>query len=220
MCCAIINYRLSPLKVDVGSEEHLKHPGHTEDCAYALAYLYSHASSFSYDSDNVIVVGHSAGGFMSALLQFDDHFRHIWHQPNGALHIRRFIGLQGIYDLPSILSDFGDDYLTYMVAPAFGWSSKVHNDMSPKNVVQSLSTSSDASEKTETPWTLIWSDKDTMVNKRQSEEFEQALLQSGVAVTHLILSPEDSESGSHHGITFKAGFSRHILPIIVAAVQQ
>jgi dienelactone hydrolase len=216
--CAIINYRLSPLEVPEGSEEHFKHPGHTEDCASALAYLYSHASEFYYDTNNVVIVGHSAGGFMAALLQFEDHFRNIWCIGGHGIGIRRIIGLQGIYDLPSILDDFGESYLKYMIAPAFGWQSKIHKEVSPKHIV--LNMQGDIENKVKVPWTLIWSNKDTMVNKKQSKEFEEALKKRKIDVRHLVLEVEDSqaESASHHGIT-QSGFSTFVLPIVLEAFQ-
>jgi hypothetical protein len=220
LCCAIINYRLSPLEVPEGSEEHFKHPGHTEDCAYALSFLYSHASFYSYDINNVIIIGHSAGGFMSALLQFEDHFRHIWLQNENCLKVKRFIGLQGIYDLPTIMADFGEDYLKYMIAPAFGWDATFHKNTSPSKVVSDLSESADYSSKVSIPWTLIWSNKDTMVNQRQSEDFEAALKKNKIETTHLILQPDNPNEGSHHGITTKDGFTRFVLPIIMEILQQ
>lgn len=211
LCCAIINYRLSPLIVPEGSEEHFKHPNHTEDCAAALSYLFAHAAEHCYDHNNVVIIGHSAGGFMAGLLQFDDQFRTLW-QPG--LKIRRFLGLQGIYDLPSILADFGDPYLKYMIAPAFGHQPQVHKEASPTFVLSSLSNSPSLPAEKCTPWTLIWSSKDELVNRRQSDEFEAALTKHGIAVKHLVLQTEN-DIGSHHGVTFTEGFIRYVLPIVL-----
>ena len=218
MSCAIINYRLSPLTVPEDSEDHFKHPGHVEDCAHALAYLYANASAHNYDSSNVIILGHSAGGFMAAHLQFESRIRQIWKPEGKGLAVRHYVGLQGIYDLSTILKDFGKDYLTYMVAPGFGWKSETHEKVSPTKMLLDLNSDDLVDSDYMTPWTLIWSDKDTMVNMRQSEDFERALGSVGVQVNHKILSPADAEAGSHHGVTQKVGFEKYILPILLDLV--
>lgn len=213
LCCAIINYRLSPLTVPEDSEDHFKHPGHVQDCAAALSYLYSNSTAYSYDVHNVIIIGHSAGAFMAAELQFDEKLRSLWSRTDFGLRVRHYVGLQGIYDLCSILSDFGKDYLTYMIAPAFGWSSEKHKEVSPTTRVKQLSQNTNAAQSVDyAPWTLIWSDQDTMVNRRQSEEFEAVLLSAGVPVSHIVLLTNDAEGGSHHGVTTSNGFSQYILP--------
>ena len=156
---------------------------------------------------------------MAALLQFEDQYRQIWI-PNGkGLNLRHIIGLQGIYDLPSILSDYGKDYLTYMIAPAFGWDANAHKNASPTKIVAELSGSTGLDAKVAVPWTLIWSNKDTMVNLRQSVEFEVSLKNINVQTSHLVLELESSESGSHHGVTQKEGFESHILPILLSIVK-
>jgi acetyl esterase/lipase len=220
ICCAILNYRLSPLEVPEGSEDHFKHPKHTEDCAMAFLYLYEHAYSYHYDTSRVIVVGHSAGGFMAALLQFEGHFRDIWIRGGKGLKICHWVGLQGIYDLPSILSDFGTDYLRYMIAPAFGWDTNAHKTASPKQILASRFQSAPLDTPPSPPWTLIWSNRDTMVNLRQSEEFEKELQKLKIKTSHLILEPESDMEGSHHGVTQIQGFSRYIMPIISDIVSQ
>lgn len=220
MSCAIINYRLSPLTVPEGSEDHFKHPGHVEDCASAFLHLYENASKYNYDTSKVIVIGHSAGATMSAQLQFEPRLQDIWRPAGKGLGVRHYIGLQGIYDLSSILKDFGKDYLTYMVAPGFGWNSETHAKASPTSIVLGISAGHTEKPKELIPWTLIWSSHDTMVNKRQSEEFEQALKAVEVPVDHLVLSPEDAEAGSHHGVTTDLGFKICVLPTLLRIVSE
>lgn len=152
---------------------------------------------------------------MAAQMQFEERIHELWRPAGKGLRVRHYIGLQGIYDLPSILKDFGSDYLTYMIAPAFGWDAESHEKVSPTKTVLDISKGHLPAPKQSIPWTLIWSDKDTMVNKRQSEEFEAALKAVEIPVTHEVLSPDDKEAGSHHGVTTKAGFSKYVLPILL-----
>lgn len=152
---------------------------------------------------------------MAAQMQFEARINELWRTAGKGLRVRHYIGLQGIYDLTSILKDFGNDYLTYMIAPAFGWSAESHEKASPTKTVLDISNGQLPTPEQAIPWTLVWSDKDTMVNKRQSEEFEAALKAVKVPVTHDVLSPDDAEAGSHHGVTTKAGFSRYVLPILL-----
>ena len=56
------NYRLSPK---------VQHPAHTEDCAAALAWAFSHAAELGGDKSRIFLSGHSAGAHLAALLGTD-----------------------------------------------------------------------------------------------------------------------------------------------------
>lgn len=53
------NYRLSP---------EVMHPSHIEDCASALAWVFTHVTDIGGDSRRIFLSGHSAGAHLAALL--------------------------------------------------------------------------------------------------------------------------------------------------------
>lgn len=57
-----INYRLSPA---------VTHPGHVEDVAAALAYVHREATQWGGDPGRMVVMGHSAGAHLAALVATD-----------------------------------------------------------------------------------------------------------------------------------------------------
>lgn len=60
-----INYRLSPK---------VKHPVHVQDCARALAYLHDHIAEHGGNPEQMLVMGHSAGAHLAALVSIDDQY--------------------------------------------------------------------------------------------------------------------------------------------------
>jgi len=58
-----INYRLSP---------RVKHPEHARDAAAAIAYIHEHATEFGGDPDNIVIMGHSAGAHIAAIVACDE----------------------------------------------------------------------------------------------------------------------------------------------------
>jgi len=58
-----INYRLSP---------RVKHPEHSRDAAAAIAYVRDHAEEFGGDPDNIVIMGHSAGAHIAAIVASDE----------------------------------------------------------------------------------------------------------------------------------------------------
>lgn len=60
-----VNYRLSPK---------VKYPAYLEDGAAAIAWCHAHAAALRVDPARLFVGGHSAGGYLTALLALDDHY--------------------------------------------------------------------------------------------------------------------------------------------------
>lgn len=67
---AAVGYRLSPK---------VKHPGYLEDAAAATAWVLSNIAQYGGDSNKVFVSGHSAGGYLSAMVGMDAR----WLSPHG-----------------------------------------------------------------------------------------------------------------------------------------
>lgn len=57
-----VNYRLLP-KVDIDTC--------LDDCAQALAWVYKHIGEYGGDRSKIVVAGHSAGGYITAMLGLD-----------------------------------------------------------------------------------------------------------------------------------------------------
>ena len=62
---ASANYRLFP---------RAKYPMYIEDAAAALAWLHQHISDYGGDPDQLFISGHSAGGYLAAMVSLDDQY--------------------------------------------------------------------------------------------------------------------------------------------------
>jgi acetyl esterase/lipase len=61
----LINYRLSPT---------VSHPAHVQDAALAVAWVKQHIAEYGGDPNKIILTGHSAGGYLIALLLLDPQY--------------------------------------------------------------------------------------------------------------------------------------------------
>lgn len=62
---ASVNYRLSPL---------VAYPAYIEDAAASVAWVLEHIAEYRGDAGNVFVSGHSAGGYLAALVGLDARY--------------------------------------------------------------------------------------------------------------------------------------------------
>ena len=137
-CVAVIDYRLAPAT---------RHPGPVEDLEAARAKL-SAATEPLCDTKRVILMGHSAGAHAIA------YWATLHRTP-----VRGFIGLEGIYDLPSLAKRF-PDYVEWFLTKAFG-SADAWTKASPtlRPVINSA------------PWLLVHSPADELVDPAQTDHF-------------------------------------------------
>ena len=61
----IVNYRLSPS---------VSHPAHIQDAAASFAWVKQHIAEYGGDPNQIFIVGHSAGGYLAALLATDERY--------------------------------------------------------------------------------------------------------------------------------------------------
>lgn len=61
----VVNYRLSPA---------VSHPAHVQDAAASLAWVKRHISEYGGNSDQVFIIGYSAGAYLAALLSTDPRY--------------------------------------------------------------------------------------------------------------------------------------------------
>lgn len=60
-----VNYRLSPK---------VKSPAYIDDAAAAVAWVFKNISKYGGDPKKIIVSGHSAGGYLTAMIGLDKHY--------------------------------------------------------------------------------------------------------------------------------------------------
>jgi acetyl esterase/lipase len=80
------NYRLSP---------GVKHPEHINDLARAFAWTRNHIAEHGGRTDEIFLMGHSAGGHLVALLATDE--KYLKDQGCRSADIKGVIGLSGVY---------------------------------------------------------------------------------------------------------------------------
>lgn len=76
---ATVNYRLHP---------RASHPAYLQDAAAAVAWVFQHIETFGGDPEKIFVAGHSAGGYLSAMISMDPR----WLAPHG-IPIQRIAGV-------------------------------------------------------------------------------------------------------------------------------
>lgn len=65
ICIVSVNYRLSP---------QAQHPAYIEDAAAAVAWVVNHIADYGGDPDQIYVGGHSAGGYLTAMIGLDKKY--------------------------------------------------------------------------------------------------------------------------------------------------
>lgn len=65
IACAAVNYRLSPKAT---------YPAYVEDAAAAFAWVRAHIAEHGGDAEKVFVGGHSAGGYLTAMIGMDPRY--------------------------------------------------------------------------------------------------------------------------------------------------
>ncbi|KAK0552567.1 Glucan 1,3-beta-glucosidase 3 [Tilletia horrida] len=121
---ASINYRRSPLPDDIaqGKVEPSFHPNHVHDVHAALRYLLidrpatwkTNDKEPEYDTNNVILTGHSCGAWLVAAVMLDPGPQngssipaHAPLQPSTLRqHIHTYVLLDGIFDIDSLLDEY------------------------------------------------------------------------------------------------------------------
>ncbi len=113
------NYRLSP---DV------THPAHIRDVAAAVRWVYDHAAEFGGSPQKIVVMGHSAGCHLVALLALDPRYlADVKLRPSDLRGVVAWSG--GAYDLVAKVKA-GGSYAPY-IRQAFGDSEAAWRDASP-----------------------------------------------------------------------------------------
>lgn len=157
---ATINYRLVPTAT-------VEQQG--ADVAAAIAYLLKNAEKFGIDRSRVVLMGHSAGAHLSALVGSDPQF--LRSVGLGLNHLSGVIPIDGAaYDVPAQMSE-GAKIMNQTYVQAFGTDPARQKALSPYWHAQSPNA----------PAFLILH-VDRADGKRQSEALADALRKSGTDV--------------------------------------
>lgn len=65
-----VNYRLSP---------RAQNPAYTEDAAEAVAWVFEHIAEYGGDAEKIYIAGHSAGGYLTLMLNLDKSYLGKWN---------------------------------------------------------------------------------------------------------------------------------------------
>jgi acetyl esterase/lipase len=142
----------------------------TGDVAGAIHWVHDHAAEYGGDTDSIIVMGHSAGAHLAALVCTDD--RYLQAEGLTLSIVKGCVPVDvSVYDIPKRLQESGT------VAPAtfreaFGDQEKTYRDLSPVTHV--------AQDKHIPPF-LILHVADRPETKRQSHWFADRLQAAGIA---------------------------------------
>jgi acetyl esterase/lipase len=151
----IPDYRLYP---------EVRFPAFVDDSAQAVAWIYQHAHELGADPSRIVLMGHSAGAHMAALLALDSTYLNRAGVPGSS--IAGLVGLSG----PYALDPNTDTLRTIFSSPC------TPDDWQPVHFASSAAP----------PTLLLHGLKDDVVYPMHTEKLRDALLSRGVDVeTHL-----------------------------------
>jgi acetyl esterase/lipase len=123
---ATINYRLTDTTaVPVGPQ----YPVHNQDSADAVAWLVEHAAEFGIDPTRIAVLGHSAGGGITAAISTDEGFLSRNGLPLTTIRCAASMDGEG-YDVVAGAT-FPDEFVSGSYQAAFGTDPAVWVEASP-----------------------------------------------------------------------------------------
>jgi acetyl esterase/lipase len=167
-----------------------KYPAAVEDAFCALAWMHTHAFEYNLDPDRFVVLGHSSGGTLAAMLGVVDNPEFFLegcpHQIPDNDWIKGVITFTGIFDYPFAAAE--SDALTSYINAYLGADQiadpDIWNEASPIAYVDG----------TEPPFLVIHGEADQNIDPRQSMEFVKALDVAGVR-TQLLIIPDLDHPG-------------------------
>ena len=123
---ASINYRLTDPSLTPPSPQY---PVHDEDAAAAVAWLITHSNGLGVDSARVAVLGHSAGGGITAAITTDERYLGAHGVPLSAISCAGSMDGEG-YDVTAGATTAPDVWRP-VYTDAFGTDATVWSDVSP-----------------------------------------------------------------------------------------
>jgi len=160
-----------------------KYPVHLEDAFCALAWIHSSAKTYDFDTENIIVMGHSAGGTLAALLGVIDNpspfLEDCPHTLPDNDWIQGVIPFTGIFDYQTVIGE-SPSLDSYAIGLLGGTSQELPQIWREASAVSSVDGS-------DPPFLLIHGQDDQNIPASQSREFAAILEAAGVEVELLII---------------------------------
>jgi hypothetical protein len=110
---------------------------------------------------------------MAALIALDPFFFDSC-PPSSPFTIRGVIGLEGIYDIPLMISDF-PNYLEWVVTPAFRNDKQHFVDVSPTHLLVNKPPSASQIDQIFPKWLVVHAEADELLKSNQSTGFAENL---------------------------------------------
>ncbi len=146
------------------------HPAHAEDAAAAWAWVVRNISKYGGDPERVFLSGHSAGGYLAALLSVDPSYL--------GRHGLKLSSIRGTIPVSAFL--YVEETARDRPKTVWGQDPKVWLQASVSPYLSSG----------KPPMLLIFADGDADWRKEQNRRFRQALMDSGNAPAGLIEVPD------------------------------
>lgn len=170
---ALASYRLSPA---------VKHPEHIRDVARAFAWVHGNIAKHGGDPERLYVMGHSAGGHLSALLALDPTYLDDLKVPRTA--IKGAIPMSGVYFVPALPADTKG--FLRILPDAFGSDPDACRDASPTAHVKTAAC----------PFLVLTETDDNLRVRPSMELFRAAVAKEGVKGFEFV----DAEERNHLSI--------------------
>lgn len=159
MIVVSVNYRLVP---------EIQHPKNVQDLAESIAWIHKNVAKYGGDPKKIVLMGHSAGSHLVALVSTDDRYlaAHGLHRNQ----LAGVISLDGsAFDIPDRIKN-GAATIVENCRKAFGESPEVQADGSPVNHVKHSIPLP--------PYLLVYL-KEESLNHRQSQRFSELVNSAG-----------------------------------------
>ncbi len=175
---ALASYRLSPA---------VKHPEHVKDCARAFAWVHANIAKHGGDPERLYVMGHSAGGHLSALLALDPKYLDDLKVPRTAL--KGAIPMSGVYVVPALPADTKG--FLKILPDAFGSDPETCREASPTAHVKNAAC----------PFLVLTETDDNLRVRPSMELFRAAAAKAGTKDITFV----DAEGRNHFSIIARMG---------------
>lgn len=167
---ASVNYRLSPLA---------KYPAYIEDSAAAVAWMKQHAGEYGADPKRIYVAGHSAGGYLAAMVGADAR----WLKP----HALSPLDLAGVIPLSGQMAT----HYTIREERGLPKTTIIIDEAAPLN----------HAGKDTPPWLVLYAEKDMSLRGDENRYFAAALKAAGHKQTEI----REMKGYDHGGIGERLG---------------
>ena len=221
-----VNYRLSPSTIPgditTWNANRVKHSTHVQDCADALKWIYDNIESYGGSNQDIVMLGHSAGAHLVALLATNQTYLSSTGFPIASLKGAIINDTEGYDILDQILNPVGDGesgsatpQVSYQNAFGIYPSIAITGTVSPVTIDFASTSAAAASYSTASPINYVSGSTLPMLiasrgnSSRRAKQsiFYNSLISAGNVASKIIVYP-DSTSYTHAQINRSIGSSQ------------